>query len=183
MMIELILGGARSGKSALAEQRARASGLAVTCIVTAEPRDAEMKKRIAHHQQQRNADWQLREAPIQLTAVLQQEARVDRCLVVDCLTLWLTNLLCSQHDGSAGQGEAPVDISLFQAEAARLLDVLPQLPGHIIFVSNEVGLGIVPMGALSRAFVDEQGRLNQRMAHLADRVTLVTAGLPLGLKG
>lgn len=174
-MIELILGGARSGKSALAErqaQEAQQAGLTVTYIATAQALDAEMAQRIAHHQQRRPADWQLIESPLYLAMCLDQQAAADRCLLVDCLTLWLTNLLLADAEGNA-----------LASETAKLIDILPRLPGRVILVSNEVGLGIVPLGELNRRFVDEAGRLHQRIAAVADRVTLVAAGLPLVLKG
>ncbi len=169
-MRELILGGARSGKSALAEQSAAHSGLEVVYIATAEARDYEMRERIAHHQARRPEQWLSVEEPLKLAATLQQQAADNRCLLVDCLTLWLSNLLAA--------GDA-----LFERERDALLDLLPQLPGRIIFVSNEVGLGIVPMGELTRKFCDESGRLHQTVASLCDRVTFVTAGLPMILKG
>jgi adenosylcobinamide kinase/adenosylcobinamide-phosphate guanylyltransferase len=171
-MIELILGGARSGKSRLAERRALASGLAVSCLVTGEARDAEMAQRIAHHQARRPAGWSVIEEPLQLAAALRRAAAAERCLLVDCLTLWLSNLLFADADGSR-----------LAAETAALFDVLPTLPGRILLVSNEVGLGIVPLGEETRRFVDEAGRLHQQLAALADRVTFVAAGLPLALKG
>lgn len=168
-MRELILGGARSGKSALAEQRAAASGLAITYIATAQALDEEMAARIEHHQQQRPDHWQLVEEPLELAAVLKQHAAPDRCLLVDCLTLWLNNLLA--------------DESTFERYRREFLELLPQLPGEIILVSNEVGLGIVPLGELSRRFCDESGRLHQAVAARCERVTFVTAGLPMTLKG
>ncbi|MCG8429507.1 MAG: bifunctional adenosylcobinamide kinase/adenosylcobinamide-phosphate guanylyltransferase [Chromatiales bacterium] len=170
-MRELILGGARSGKSALAERLAQESNRSVTYIATATAGDAEMQQRIAQHQQRRPADWQLVEEPIRLADILQQEASESRCLLVDCLTLWLTNLLLAD------------DQTLFDEQRALLLEALPQLPGRILFVSNEVGLGIVPMGELSRRFQDEAGRLNQAMATGCDRVIFTVAGLPQVLKG
>jgi adenosylcobinamide kinase/adenosylcobinamide-phosphate guanylyltransferase len=172
-MRELILGGARSGKSALAEQQAEKSGLAVTYIATAEAGDAEMAARIAHHQARRPEAWQLVEAPLSLAQALAEHAAEGHCLIVDCLTLWLSNLL----------GGERIDESRFEAERTALLDTLPQLPGRVILVSNEVGLGIVPLGALTRRFCDESGRLHQAVAALCDRVTFVTAGLPMTLKG
>ena len=167
-MIELILGGARSGKSALAEQRAAESGLAVTYIATAQAGDEEMARRIAHHRSRRPARWLTVEEPQHLAAALQTHAAPDRCLLVDCLTLWLSNLLL-------GPGLEP--------ERGALLDCLPGLPGHVVLVSNEVGWGIVPINELARRFADEQGRLNQAVAAVSDCVTLVAAGLPLELKG
>ncbi|MCD8548225.1 MAG: bifunctional adenosylcobinamide kinase/adenosylcobinamide-phosphate guanylyltransferase [Aeromonadaceae bacterium] len=172
--VTLILGGARSGKSALAERLAQDSGLAVTYIATAQAGDAEMAARIAHHQARRPADWRLVEAPLALLPTLAREAAPASLLLVDCLTLWLTNLLC--------QPQAPTDAEL-AARCAELVDGLAALPGEVLLVSNEVGLGIVPMGALSRRFVDEAGRLNQALAARAQRVAFVAAGLPLWLKG
>ena len=171
VMIELILGGARSGKSLLAEKRALESGLAVTCIATAEARDDETAQRIAHHQARRPTAWGLVEEPLHLAAALHAAAG-ERCLLVDCLTLWLSNLLFADDDGR-----------LLAQETAALLELLPTLPGRVILVSNEVGLGIIPLGEVTRRFVDETGRLNQRIAAVAQRVTFVAAGLPLELKG
>jgi adenosylcobinamide kinase/adenosylcobinamide-phosphate guanylyltransferase len=165
-MIELILGGARSGKSRFAEQQAIASGLAVTYIATGEARDAEMAERIAHHRNRRPAGWATVEEPLCLAAMLTREAADDRCLLVDCLTLWLANVLLGEREDEIG----------------KLLVALPALSGHILLVSNEVGWGIVPENALARRFRDEQGRLNQRIAEVAETVTLVAAGLPLKLK-
>ncbi len=181
-MIELIVGGARSGKSMLAEQRAKASGLSVTYIATGEPGDEEMAQRIFHHQQRRPAHWRVMEEPLHLGALLCREASADRFILVDCLTLWLTNLLCKGKAMAQTEAGEVVDCALLKDEMTALLDSLPHLPGHILLVSNEVGMGVVPWGAINRLFVDEQGRLNQRVAQLADRVTLVTAGLPLELK-
>ena len=182
-MAELILGGARSGKSQLAERRALESGLAVTYLATAQALDHEMSDRIARHQSRRPAGWGLVEEPLHLAEALARVAAPDRCVLVDCLTLWLSNLLfAGEAAGQAEAGEA-VDCPLFARETSALLELLPALPGQVILVSNEVGWGIVPMGALSRLFADEQGRLNQRVAAVCERVTLVAAGLPLELKG
>ncbi len=181
-MIELILGGARSGKSALAEQRARDSGLVVTYIATGTAGDAEMAERIAHHQMRRPAHWALLEEPLHLAATLRAHAAADRCLLVDCLTLWLSNLLLRGQAAQQAEAGGAVNCALLKNETIALFDCLPQLPGHVILVSNEVGLGIVPMGAATRLFVDEAGRLNQRIAALSGRVTFVAAGLPLELK-
>lgn len=171
--MELILGGARSGKSALAEQRATASGLPMTYIATATAGDAEMASRIAHHRSRRPDEWRLIEEPVALATALERAAAPDRCLLVDCLTLWLSNLLFDPDHGD----------SRFEPELAALLKLLPTLPGELILVSNEVGMGVVPMGETTRRFVDESGRLHQRLAQLCDRVTLVVAGLPMHLKG
>lgn len=171
-MKELILGGARSGKSALALQRALASGKEVTFIATATAGDAEMAARIERHKADRPSQWLLVEESIALAEVLLQHADEQSCLLVDCLTLWLSNLL----------GNEDFDEAQFISQRDNLLKILPQLPGHIIFVSNEVGFGITPMGSISRRFVDEAGRLHQQLAGLCDQVTLTVAGLPLALK-
>jgi adenosylcobinamide kinase/adenosylcobinamide-phosphate guanylyltransferase len=168
-MKELILGGARSGKSACAEQRAVASGLAIVYVATAQALDAEMAERIARHQQSRPADWTLVEEPLALARTLRAQAAPERCLLVDCLTLWLSNLL------AAGD-------TRLEQERGALLEALPRLPGHLIFVSNEVGQGIVPAHPPARRFRDEAGRLHQELAQRCDRVTLTVAGLPLALK-
>jgi adenosylcobinamide kinase / adenosylcobinamide-phosphate guanylyltransferase len=167
MHCELILGGARSGKSALAEQRAWNSGLELLYIATATADDSEMSERIAHHQQRRGSAWQLVEESLALAGILQRHAGSERCIVVDCLTLWLSNCL---HQGC------------WEREKTALLETLPQLSGHIVLVSNETGLGVVPMGELSRQFVDEAGFLHQQLAALCQQVTLTVAGLPLTLK-
>lgn len=167
-MKELILGGARSGKSALAERLADSSGLDVVYVATATAGDAEMAGRIAHHRKRRPAQWGVVEESRRLAAALQGAAAPGCCLLVDCLTLWLNNVIA--------------DEALFRRERAALLETLPGLPGRVILVSNEVGMGIVPLGELSRRFCDEAGRLHQDLAQLCDRVTLVVAGLPLVLK-
>ncbi|HEY5718275.1 MAG TPA: bifunctional adenosylcobinamide kinase/adenosylcobinamide-phosphate guanylyltransferase [Motiliproteus sp.] len=169
-MKDLILGGARSGKSQLAERLATQSGLEVVYIATATALDGEMQSRIKHHQRRRPTAWGLIEEPLALAATLAREASSERCLLVDCLTLWLTNLLCLEQP------------ERLQQELDALDRVLPQLPGHIILVSNEVGLGIVPLGELSRQFQDQNGWLQQRLAGLCDRVILTVAGLPHQLK-
>ena len=185
MAAELIIGGARSGKSALAEQRARDSGLPVTYVATGQALDAEMAGRIVHHKARRPADWGLVEEPQALARALRLAAAPDRCLVVDCLTLWLSNLLfadpaCPRLE--AGEKVESEDFQLMQAEIGALVDVLSTLPGRILLVTNEVGWGIVPLGALTRFWMDEAGRLNQRIAATCERVTLVVAGCPLEMK-
>lgn len=181
-MRELILGGARSGKSTLAERRATESGLEVVYIATAEAGDAEMARRIAHHRTRRPAAWRTVECPLTLARALAKEARPERCLLVDCLTLWLSNLIFAGRAAAQAEAGEAIECPLLAAETAALVETLPQLPGRIILVSNEVGWGLVPPNPLARLFTDEQGRLNQRLAAVCDHVTLVAAGLPLALK-
>jgi adenosylcobinamide kinase/adenosylcobinamide-phosphate guanylyltransferase len=169
-MKELILGGVRSGKSRLAEQYAQASGLHVTYLATATVEDDEMRARIAHHQAQRPEHWRLVEEPLALASTLQHHAAAGRCILVDCLTLWLTNLLCAQ------------DEERLRHEISALLEILPGLPGHIILVSNETGMGIVPLGELTRRYCDEAGRLHQAVAQCCEKVILTVAGLPMVVK-
>lgn len=181
-MRELIVGGARSGKSLLAERRAAESGLHVVYVATAQALDGEMSERIEHHRARRPAQWGLVESPLELATTLRRHAAHDVCLLVDCLTLWLSNLMFAGEAARQAEAGAPVDCPRLRGELQSLIDILPQLPGRIIIVSNEVGWGLVPMAAVSRLFADEQGRLNQRVAALSERVTLVAAGLPLVLK-
>lgn len=180
MTCELIIGGARSGKSRQAERTALASGLPVTVIATAEALDLEMAARIERHRADRPAHWHTVEAPRGLAMTLDDECEEGRCVVVDCLTMWLANLM-----NGAGHLEGPHDADKLvglMAEREALADILPRLPGHVILVANEVGLGLVPETPLGRLFRDEAGRLNQELATLCERVTLVAAGLPLVLK-
>jgi adenosylcobinamide kinase/adenosylcobinamide-phosphate guanylyltransferase len=171
-MLQLILGGARSGKSRLAERLATESGLEVTYIATSQPIDGELNERVALHRQRRPEHWGLIEEPLQLARILRDNAQVGRCLLVDCLTLWLTNLLMLEDE--------PQRLAL---ERDALLACLADLPGEIIFVSNETGMGIVPLGELTRRYVDEAGWLHQVLAERCERVVLSVAGLPLTLKG
>lgn len=173
--LTFVLGGARSGKSAYAEQLAASSGRAVTYVATARIGDDEFAARIAHHRARRPAGWALVEAPVELAQALLRLDDPDACVLVDCLTLWLANLLCPA-DG------APVDPALYEARVAELEAALGVTRARLIVVSNEIGLGVVPLGAETRRYVDELGRLNQRIAALATRVTLLVAGLPLDLK-
>ena len=175
-MRQLILGGARSGKSALAERLAQSSsrqtGQRLIYIATsdASQNDSEMAERIARHQSDRGDLWQTIEEPTALAATLQQRCSADTCVLIDCTTLWLTNCLFSASN-------------VWTAEKAQLLSTLPKLLGDIIFVGNEVGQGIVPLGEINRTFVDESGWLHQDLAKLCDRVIFTAAGLPLVLKG
>ncbi len=167
----LILGGVKSGKSRLAEQRATNSELPVLYVATARADDNEMQQRIVLHQQQRPAHWTTIEVPLQLAAALQQQDAANICILVDCLTLWLTNLLLAD------------DEKFIRDEIQQLLDTLPTLQAEIILVSNETSMGIVPMGELTRRFCDEAGRLHQQLAVMVDNVILTVAGLPHALKG
>lgn len=170
-MLQLILGGARSGKSRLAEKLATDSGLSVTYIATSQPLDGEMSARVAHHRERRPTEWGLIEEPVELARVLKENATPNHCLLVDCLTLWLTNLLMLE------------DPDRLKEEREALLQTLATLPGEIIFVSNETGMGVVPLGELTRRYVDEAGWLHQALAERYQRVVLTVAGLPLTLKG
>ncbi|VAW66257.1 Adenosylcobinamide kinase / Adenosylcobinamide-phosphate guanylyltransferase [hydrothermal vent metagenome] len=169
-MKQFILGGARSGKSAYAEQQAKSSEKQVIYIATASAGDDEMRQRIKLHQQQRPGHWQLVEESIQLVDALRQHDHVNHCLLVDCLTLWLSNCLAMNNE------------LFLKEQQLELLSLIPELKSDLILVSNEVGQGIVPLGALSRKFVDESGRLHQQLSVVCDRVVFITAGLPQVLK-
>ncbi len=164
--VSLILGGARSGKSARALALALAFAAPRSFVATAEALDAEMAARIASHRAERGPEWRVVEAPLDLAPVVVRHR--EGAMVVDCLTLWLSNLMHVGRDPAA--------------ETAALLEAV-QSSGRVVFVSNEVGLSITPENALARRFRDEQGRLNQRVAAAADHVEFVAAGLPLLLKG
>ncbi|MDR5819493.1 MULTISPECIES: bifunctional adenosylcobinamide kinase/adenosylcobinamide-phosphate guanylyltransferase [unclassified Caballeronia] len=178
--LTFILGGARSGKSAHAERLADGSGLPVTYIATARIGDAEFEQRVQLHRERRPAHWPLVEAPFDLARALRKADRADGCVLIDCLTLWLANLLfSSDNDGD--------DIAVLPERAqAALADfdaALAEVRGKVIVVSNEIGLGVVPLGSVTRLYVDELGRLNQRVAAASTRAVLMAAGLPLVLKG
>jgi adenosylcobinamide kinase/adenosylcobinamide-phosphate guanylyltransferase len=182
MTVSLILGGARSGKSRHAETLAAASGKEVVYIATAQPGDEEMRARIALHRQRRPEPWITVETPLALADAIQKWSSPARVVLVDCLTVWLSNLLFS--DGRIYPEIGKLDLPLrLHAERAALLEVLSHPQGDLILVANEVGLSIVPMGAISRAFVDQAGWLNQEVAARADHAVLTVAGLPLVLKG
>ncbi|WP_349929629.1 bifunctional adenosylcobinamide kinase/adenosylcobinamide-phosphate guanylyltransferase [Acinetobacter sp. A1-4-2] len=170
-MIQLILGGARSGKSRLAEQVAKDSNLKVAYIATAQALDTEMQERIHHHQAQRPAHWAVIEEPYSLAERLQKIDVANQLILVDCLTLWMTNLLMHENP----------ELQMHQCQ--KLLDILPILESDVILVSNETGLGVVPMGEISRKFVDESGRLHQQLGKIADKVIFCVAGFPMILKG
>jgi adenosylcobinamide kinase/adenosylcobinamide-phosphate guanylyltransferase len=164
----LVLGGARSGKSRYGQACAEQSGKTPVLIVTAEAGDVEMAARIAAHRRGRDSRWCVIEEGIELVSALRREARPDTILLVDCLTLWLSNLM---H-----QGRDP------EAESTALAQSIAALQGPAVFISNEVGLGIVPAMELGRSFRDAQGRLNQKMAAACEAVVFVSAGLPMVLK-
>ncbi len=174
MTTHLIIGGARSGKSAYAEKLAKASGLSVTYIATAQVYDDEFKQRIEHHKARRPADWQIVEAPFNLAATLNAYADPNTFIIVDCLTLWLAQSICPDC--------APKEGVNWLKERLNFLETIENMTGNIVFVSNEVGMGIVPLGEINRQFQDEQGRLNQAVASFCNEVTFVIAGLPLKLK-
>lgn len=167
----MILGGVRSGKSRLAERLAQGSGLPVTYIATATVHDDEMRMRVDIHRSRRPSHWQLVEEPVRLAEALQEHAVNGHCVLVDCMTLWLTNLFMAQ------------DESAFDRERTKLIEIFPTLKGHVILVSNETNMGVVPLGELSRRYCDEAGWLHQDLAQLCDRVVLTVAGLPQILKG
>lgn len=174
-MRQLIFGGARSGKSRLAEHLTGLHGNTIAYIATADKQfhDAEMTARVAHHRQQRPYHWHTVEEPLQLGAALRHHAAACDALLVDCLTLWLTNcLLAEEHTPG-----------LWQQQKQDFLQALADIRTPVILVSNEVGMGIVPLGELSRRFVDEAGFLNQAAARVCDRVVFTAAGCPLVLKG
>jgi adenosylcobinamide kinase/adenosylcobinamide-phosphate guanylyltransferase len=168
-LITLVLGGARSGKSSRAQALAEAAGSKRCYIATAQAFDDEMTLRIAAHQADRSDGWVTLEAPLDLADAVTSAARSCDVVLVDCLTLWLSNLMHHEHD--------------IAEETARLAEALTACPMPVIVVSNEVGLSIVPENRLARAFRDAQGKLNQDIAAAADIVELVAAGLPLRLKG
>jgi adenosylcobinamide kinase/adenosylcobinamide-phosphate guanylyltransferase len=170
--LTLVLGGARSGKSRHAESLIAAATAEATYLATAQILDDEMAERVRRHRQRRAAAhclaWRTIEEPLDLVGRLADIAEPDRPVLVDCLTLWLSNLMLSGADPAA--------------ETAALIGALPALGGAVVLVANEVGLGIVPDNALGRAFRDHAGLLNQAVAAIANRVVFVAAGLPLVLK-
>ena len=165
--LTLILGGARAGKSRFAETLIESTAAPALYLATAEPRDEEMRARIAAHRARRGANWTTIEEPLELVNILLAERA--RPVLIDCLTLWLSNLMDAKRD--------------IGFESERLLSVLPRAETPVVMVANEVGLGIVPDNAMAREFRDHAGRLNQSIARLAQRVVFMAAGLPLTLKG
>jgi adenosylcobinamide kinase/adenosylcobinamide-phosphate guanylyltransferase len=163
----LITGGARSGKSALAERMTLALGTPAIYIATAEAWDAEMEERIARHRARRGAEWETVAEPLDLVRALT-ETDGGRPRLVDCVTLWLSNLMLGQHD--------------LEAEVSRVADLIPRLSAPVVFVTNEVGSGIVPDNALARAYRDAAGIANQRLAAACDELWLCVSGHPLKVK-
>lgn len=182
MSATLILGGARSGKSAYAEKLAAQSERQVVYIATARARDAEMTARIAQHRSSRPQHWPTVEEPLHLADAIRYHSTPQNVILVDCLTLWLSNLMFASGSAFPDVGTIILPVS-FGEERAALLDALAHAPGDVVLVSNEVGMGIVPIGAVSRCFVDEAGRLNQEVAAVCERALFIAAGLPLTLKG
>jgi adenosylcobinamide kinase/adenosylcobinamide-phosphate guanylyltransferase len=171
MPVTLILGGARSGKSRRAEAIACSLGKRLVYVATAPliEGDQDWLERINKHREQRSKSWQLVEEEVNLITVLSQHDENGVVVLIDCLTLWLSNLIFAGKE--------------IEQEVANLCELLPDLSANIILVSNEVGMGLVPGSPEGRAFRDAQGRLNQQLAALADRVEFIAAGLPLCLKG
>lgn len=178
----MLFGGARCGKSAHAEMLASASGKRVVYIASARSGDAEMQARIALHQQRRPVEWQTVEAPIALGAAIRAHGEPGNVLLIDCLTVWLSNLLFAGGQAFPEVGLITPPPAFFNERAA-FLQAIEQSSCDLLLVTNEIGMGIVPLGAISRWFVDEAGRLNQAVAARCDRVLWVAAGLPLALKG
>ncbi len=166
--LTFVLGGASSGKSFYAERLVLSSGKAPVYLATAQSHDDEMTGKIASHRARRGAEWQLVEAPLAIAGRFRT-FRPDQIILLDCLTLWLSNLMAAKRD--------------IDAEITDLLVALKTCPAQVVAVSNELGLGLVPTTPLGRAFRDWQGRLNQRVAAEAGAVTFIAAGLPLALKG
>ena len=165
----LVLGGARSGKSRFGEQIAKDSGLEVIYVATAQAYDNEMVKRIEQHKLDRPDHWQSIEEPVNLPQIIEDNSHSKNIILVDCLTLWLMNLL-----------DAKLDIP---REVDALLNALSKSSGAVVMVSNEITMGVVPMGEMSRQYVDELGRMHQRIAQQAHNVTLMVAGIPMAIKG
>ncbi len=166
----LVLGGARSGKSAFAERKALSSGQTAHYIATGRAWDDEMKTRIAQHRVQRGDLWTTHEEPLELVKILDRLDQPGNVILVDCLTLWVTNLMMEEgRDVETAFGP--------------LVDLAASAKARIVFVSNEVGLGIVPENRMARQFRDHAGRLHQRIAAVADEVYFIAAGLPLKMKG
>ena len=187
MKRSFVFGGARSGKSAYAERCASSSSRQVIYIATAQAGDNEMQARITLHQQQRPSHWITIEEPLALAEKIYRYASPAHLIIVDCLTLWLSNLIFTSTSEPGFFPEVGEIIlpEIFERERSALLNMLQEIAhvdAEIMLVSNELGMGITPMGAVSRCFVDEAGRLNQAVAAVCDEVVWVAAGLPIQLK-
>ena len=170
-MKTLVLGGIKSGKSRFAESLATQTDMHVVYIATATAGDDEMRQRIMHHRDTRPSHWQLIEEPICPGEVIAAHASKDSCILVDCLTLWMTNLLLTSDD------------ELLKQQKSVLLESVKTSPAPIILVGNETSMGVVPLGELTRRYCDEAGLLHQELAAACDTVVLTVAGLPTWLKG
>lgn len=172
MAVQLVLGGARSGKTShaleIVDQLATTQERQKIYVATAQIFDPEMQDRVRRHQEERDETWMTLEAPLELSTIIRMHAQPDRILLVDCLTLWLSNHLLAEHD--------------LEAKRADLIEAISEAKGDLVFVSNEVGLSIVPDNKLGRQFRDESGWMNQQVAKASDKVTFVAAGLPLIMK-
>jgi adenosylcobinamide kinase/adenosylcobinamide-phosphate guanylyltransferase len=166
----LVTGGARSGKSAYAEKRALALGSRLLYVATAQPIDGEMARRIEEHRKRRADAWQTIEEPLEIPEVLQLRRDPLDCVLIDCVTVWLSNLLLERGEADA------------EREVETLANWVARIATSLIFVTNEVGSGIVPDNPLARQFSDLAGRTNQRLAELADEVTLMVSGIPVTIK-
>ncbi len=170
-MKTLVLGGIKSGKSRLAEKLAIDSSMSVVYVATATGDDGEMQKRIAHHKTTRPQHWQVVEEPLQLAEAIVDHSAADTCVLVDCLTLWLTNVLLSKS------------CSTMEQRRSELVHACQHAQGTVVMVSNETNMGIIPLGELTRQYCDEVGLLHQQLAAICDNVILTVAGLPHYLKG
>ncbi|UTW55938.1 bifunctional adenosylcobinamide kinase/adenosylcobinamide-phosphate guanylyltransferase [Kordiimonas sp. SCSIO 12610] len=168
MTSTLILGGARSGKSALGEKLALANGHACIYLATAEARDSEMEDRIQHHRERRGQNWKLIEETTDIARVISENSSASTTILIDCLTLWVSNLM---------ERELDIETMINDLETA-----ITSAKGDLIFIANEVGLGIVPMNKMARDFRDHAGRVNQRIAGIVDTVHFCVSGLPITLK-
>jgi len=167
-VIHFILGGARSGKTSYAESLAEQTAKPVIYLATAQAHDGEMHARISHHQRVRPSHWLTVEESLNIDQVISNKSYTSHCILVDCLTLWVTNILCAEQK-----------ISPYKT---RFLSALDETQADVFIVSNETGMGVVPIGNLTRQFCDESGWLHQAVAEKADQVTLMVAGIPLSVK-
>ncbi len=169
-MKELVLGGTRSGKSLYAEELAKKSRLEVIYIATAFGEDDAMRKRIRRHKKRRPQEWELIEEPYFIGRVITERANRNTCLIVDCLTLWASNLIHKK------------DRFCMRTERGALIKAIDRTPGHVILVSNETNLGLVPMDSMAHEYCDFVGLLHQQLGEMCDRVTFVVAGIPMPVK-